>query len=400
MLCYFAGMLNSFSLAPVPYIHFGAGERYRLLSIVRQYGRKALLVTGQHSFDASQLCQKLLKALEVDCTVCRQKVSGEPSPQMIDQAVAHHKSFSPDCVVAIGGGSVIDAAKAIAGLLPSGDSVMEYLEGVGHEKPFQSISTPFIALPTTAGTGSETSKNAVISSIGNNGFKKSFRSEALIAKHAILDPELTLMCPARVTATCGMDALTQLLESYVSKKASPMTDALAISGLKKVAASLVKAVEQGDDLQARLDMLYASSMSGLTLANAGLGSVHGLASPLGGFFPIPHGEACGALLFEATNTNIRALLEREPEHEALFKYAEAGRILCNQGDMDNMAACGALLALLKGWSERLKMPSLSNYQIAEEDIPKIIANASSGSMGTNPIELKYKELQGLLYSCL
>jgi alcohol dehydrogenase len=318
----------------------------------------------------------------------------------VHDAVAKYKGLSPACVVAIGGGSVVDAAKAIAGLLQTSDSVMDYLEGVGRGKTYQGPSTPFIALPTTAGTGGETSKNAVLSIIGPQGFKKSFRDEALVAKHIILDPELTLNCPARVSAACGMDALTQLLESYVSSKASPLTDALALSGLGKVGNSLLTAVEHGDDIKARADMLYASSISGLTLANAGLGSVHGLASPLGAFFPIPHGEACGTMLFEATRINITALQERDPDNVALEKYAQAGRVLCKCKNANSEMARESLLKLLEDWTKCLNMPRLSDYQVTESDIPRIIAHISGGSMATNPIALNNSELTALLQSCL
>jgi alcohol dehydrogenase len=393
-------MIDPFFFAATPHIDFGTGRRNGLPDIVRLFGRKILLVTGGKSFDHSSLCQDLLTGLQKEFEIQCIKVAGEPSPALVDDAVAKYKAFSPACVVAIGGGSAIDAGKAIAGLLPSGDSVMEYLEGVGTGKTYQGPSTPFIALPTTAGTGGETSKNAVLSTIGPQGFKKSFRAEGLVARHIILDPELSLTCPAHVSAACGMDALTQLLESYVSCKASPMTDALALGGLRKIGNSLLAAVEHGDDVKARADMLYASSVSGLTLANAGLGSVHGLASPLGAFFPIPHGEACGTMLYEATRINIKAMLEREPDNQALEKYAQAGRLLCQHPDANNAAAREALLKLLKHWAERLNMPRLSEYQVTESDIPRIISHVSSGSMATNPIVLNQSELAVLLRSCL
>ena len=393
-------MIAPFFFAATPHIDFGAGRRDRLPDIVRPFGRKVLLVTGGASFDHSSRCQNLLTTLQKEFEVERIKVAGEPSPDLVDNAVAKYKAFSPACVIAIGGGSAIDAAKAIAGLLPSGNSVMDYLEGVGEGKTYQGPSTPFIALPTTAGTGGERSKNAVLSMIGPEGFKKSFRSEVLVAMHIILDPELTLNCPAHISAACGMDALTQLLESYVSCKASPMTNALALSGLKKIGDSLLTAVEQGDDIRARADMLYASSISGLTLANAGLGSVHGLASPLGAFYPIPHGEACGTMLSEATRTNIKAMQERDPDNAALEKYAQAGRLLCQHADANSEMAREALLNLLENWTKRLNMPQLSDYQVTESDIPRIITHISGGSMATNPIVLNRSELIALLQSRL
>jgi len=388
-------VIPGFFFAATPHIHFGAGKRSQLSSIIRLYGNRVLLVTGGASFDRSPLCQALFNELEDQFEIRRISIRGEPSPQQVDAAVAENSSAPPDCVVAIGGGSPVDAAKAIAGLLPSGDSVMEYLEGVGNGKSYTGPSTPFIALPTTAGTGGETSKNAVLSVIGKNGFKKSFRHEQLVARHIILDPELTLSCPAKITAACGMDAFTQLLESYLSRNASPMTDALALSGMQKIARSLPEAIADGSSLPARSDMLYASSVSGLTLANAGLGSVHGLASPIGAYFPIPHGDVCGSLLFEATRLNIVCMQAREPDNIGLFKYAEAGRIMSGDHSLDDKTARHSLLTLLECWTNDFDMPLLSACGIRETDIPKLVANVSSGSMNTNPVLLSDDEI-GLL----
>ncbi|RLL51908.1 iron-containing alcohol dehydrogenase [Mariprofundus sp. EBB-1] len=393
-------MIDSFFMASTPHIHFGVGKRHILPGISMQYGKKILLVTGASSFDSSEYCQEILFSLQADCDVRRIKVENEPSPALVDAAVSNHHAFSPACVIAIGGGSTVDAAKAIAGLLPSGDSVMEYLEGVGRGKTYTGPSTPFIALPTTAGTGGETSKNAVLSEVAEDGYKKSFRHEDLVPKHIILDPELTLNCPAAVTAACGMDAFTQLLESFVSRNANPMTDALALSGLQHIRKGLLNAVQHGENIEARASMLYASSISGVTLANAGLGSVHGLASPLGAYFPIPHGVVCGSLLYEATRTNINAMMQREQDNTALKKYAQIGRLMTSQVGLDDQTALQALLDLLKSWSDTLKMPRLSPYGVTASDIPKIIANISGGSMAGNPITLTPKEIEKLIQSRL
>ncbi|MDQ6981796.1 MAG: iron-containing alcohol dehydrogenase [Mariprofundus sp.] len=393
-------MIPDFLFAATPHIHFGTGKRSQLSSIIQQYGHRILLVTGGTSFDKSPLCQTLFDELKNQFDIHRVSINGEPSPQQVDDTVAACSAAPPNCVVAIGGGSPVDAAKAIAGLLPSCNSVMEYLEGVGNGKIYSGPSTPFIALPTTAGTGGETSKNAVLSVIGKNGFKKSFRHEQLVARHIILDPELTLSCPAKVTAACGMDACTQLLESYLSRNASPMTDALALSGMQKVARSLPVVISNGASLQARADMLYASSISGLTLANAGLGSVHGLASPIGAYFPMPHGEVCGSLLFEATRLNIESMQAREPDNIGLFKYAEAGRMMSGDNRLDDITARQSLLTLLERWINDFDMPLLSAYGIRETDIPKLIANASSGSMKTNPVTLTDAETRALIQSRL
>ncbi|WP_018293614.1 iron-containing alcohol dehydrogenase [Mariprofundus ferrooxydans] len=392
-------MSESFSFAATPHIHFGVGKRHELEKVIASFGRRVLLVAGAASFEASGYGQLLLDNLQAQFELRRVRVSGEPSPQLVDDAVARYAGWLPDCVVAIGGGSVIDAAKAIAGLLPSGVSVMEYLEGVGRGSIYNGPSTPFIALPTTAGTGGETSKNAVLSVVGKNGFKKSFRHDLLVARVIILDPELSLGCPPDVTAACGMDALTQLLESYLSSDASPITDALALSGLAHVRESLIPAVEQGDNLEARSGMLYASSISGLTLANAGLGSVHGLASPLGAFFPIPHGVVCGTLVSAAARQNISLLEAMNPLHPALYKYANAGRLMLDDQQLSDKAARTGLLDLLEEWTERLAIARLSAFGISAADIPHITAHASGG-MKTNPVQLTDIQAQALLVSRL
>lgn len=374
--------------------------RKKLPDLLGKFGPKILLVTGRASFDTSSICRELLGLLNSQFELRRVRVEGEPSPWLVDDAVAEHKSFSPDVVLAIGGGSAMDAGKAIAGLLPSGDSVMCYLEGVGRGRMFSGPTVPFIAVPTTAGTGGETSKNAVLSVTGANGFKKSFRHESLVAKHVVLDPELTLSCPPRVSAACGMDALTQLLESYVSRRANPMTDALAISGLQRIRNNLLIVVQNGEDMRARSHMLYASSVSGLTLANAGLGSVHGLASPLGAFFPINHGEACGTLLAEAVAINIQAMQKREATHPSLDKYAEAGRILSGDVHLDKHQALEKLVCLLRSWCEQLAMPRLHAFGVSAANIPKIMTHISGASMSGNPIELEQEEIEQLIRSRL
>ena len=393
-----------FDFAATPHIHFGADQRSRLKDLAASFAdaqhKGVLLVTGGQSFDTSMMCKALLNDLSVDFDVRRIRIKGEPSPQLVDAAVAEHHAFNPCCVIAIGGGSAVDAGKAIAGLLPSGDSVMEYLEGVGKGRKYQGPATPFIAVPTTAGTGGETSKNAVLSVIGEQGYKKSFRDEMLVARHIILDPELTLSCPSDVSAACGMDAFTQLLESYVSSRANPMSDALALSGMCMVRDHLLNAVEQGELIESRSAMLYASSLSGLTLANAGLGSVHGLASPLGAFFPIPHGVVCGTLLHAATDLNISAMQSREPDNPALGKYAKAGRLLAHDPHLSNTAALVALGEVLEGWCGRLKMKRLGEYGVDQADIPRIVANSRGNSMQTNPIELSDEEIARLISSRL
>jgi alcohol dehydrogenase len=293
---------------------------------------------------------------------------------------------------------VLDAAKAIAGLLPHGNLVMDHLEGVGRNIPYHGPSIPFIAVPTTAGTGSEATKNSVLSMPGRDGFKKSFRDECLIPEYAVIDPDLLASCPRELIAADGMDAFTQLLESYVSIKANPFIDALAWSGMLAVKEGLFSAWEGKEPAAShgRSAMAYASLLSGITLAQVGLGSVHGLASPLGAYFPIPHGVVCGTLVSAATEVNIKAMQEREPDNKALVKYAQVGRLLTGRTEIDEANARRSLIALLSQWSEQLQLPRLNCYGVTPEDFPLIVANSRGSSMQTNPILLTDAEINTIL----
>lgn len=388
-----------FYIARLPRILFGRGRLNEAPALIAGYGRKALLVTGKQSFFGTPRWQSFTEALVgqgVEWRHCT--VSGEPSPQLIDDTVGRFRKENIDVVVAIGGGSVLDAAKAIAGLLPSGDSVMDYLEGVGRNQTYRGPSTPFIAVPTTAGTGSEATKNSVLSVQGQDGFKKSFRDECLVPEYAILDPDLLVTCSPELIAADGMDALTQLLESYVSAKANPFTDALAWSGMEAVKDGFFPAWRgvEPEAGEGRAAMAYAALLSGITLAQVGLGSVHGLASPLGAFFPIPHGVVCGTLVAAATAVNIRALQTREPANPALVKYAQVGRLLSGEPGLDDQQAREALILLLAEWSDTLQLERLGAYGIAAADFPHIVANARGSSMQTNPIVLTDEEIEEIL----
>ncbi|MGR9053641.1 MAG: iron-containing alcohol dehydrogenase [Gammaproteobacteria bacterium] len=390
---------SSFSISRFPRIIYGDGRIQELPALAAGYGNTALLVTGKQSFCNTPRWRVLTAALEAHgIRWLHFTVSGEPSPILVDEAVSRFRAEAIDVVVAIGGGSVLDAAKAIAGLLPHGNSVMDHLEGVGKDIPYRGPSTPFIAVPTTAGTGSEATKNAVLSVQGPDGFKKSFRDECLIPEYAVIDPGLLASCPPELVAADGMDAFTQLLESYVSLKANPFIDALAWSGMCAVKEGLFRAFEgkEPEAAQGRAAMAYAALLSGITLAQVGLGSVHGLASPLGAYFPIPHGEVCGTLVAAATQVNIQALSAREPDNPALGKYARVGRLLCNRNDMDDDSARQALIELLADWSERLQLPRLNGYGIKESDFPLIVANSRGSSMKTNPIALTDAEISAIL----
>jgi alcohol dehydrogenase len=391
----------------LPEIVAGAGKVAELPGLVRRFGRRALVVTRGHNFYAGEDWARIgasLSAAGVEFEV--EGVSGEPSPAVVDGIVARargrvHDGGAVDVVVAIGGGSVLDTAKAVAGLLIPGNSVMDHLEGIGPGLPYSGPAVPFVAVPTTAGTGSEATKNAVLSVRGAGGFKRSFRDEALIARVAILDPDLLRTCPPELIAADGMDALTQLIESYLSTRANPAADRLALRGLAAARERLLtwhKMAVAGRGASAAADrpraaMATAALCSGICLAQTGLGAVHDVASPLGALFPIPHGVACGATLSAATRINVAALEAREPESAALGRYEELGRLL--SGD-----SATPLADTLESWRTRLAVPRLSAWGITAADVPAIVAESRGSSMKTNPILLTDDEIAAILLQSL
>ena len=394
-------MAGVFTIARLPRILFGPGRSSELAPVVRSFGSQALVVVRKGYLHSPE-CERLRADLDAaGVAAALEPVSGEPSPDLVDEIVWRTRSAArADVVVGIGGGSVVDTAKAVAGLLISGNSVRDHLEGVGPERPYVGPAVPFVAVPTTAGTGSEATKNAVLSVPGR--FKKSFRDDALVARVAIVDPDLLASCPPALIAQNGMDALTQLLEAYTSSAANPITDALALSGLEAARDGLVpwfeaaSAADAPATATARERMAYAALCSGICLAQAGLGAVHGLASPLGALHPIPHGVACGATLAAATRTNLAALSAREPANPALARYAAVGRLLAADAAISDADARSALVALLADWRARLSVPELSAFGIVERDLPAVVAGARGSSMKTNPIVLTDAELLAIL----
>jgi alcohol dehydrogenase len=388
----------TFSIARLPRVEFGSGSHRTLPAIAARFGRRLLLVTGSKSFVQSQAGRELLATLKGSgFFLGMAHVAAEPSPQLIDDAVSQWRNADIEAVVGIGGGSVLDAAKAIAGLLKPGNSVMDHLEGVGPEKPYAGPATPFIAVPTTAGTGSEATKNAVLSTHGAQGFKKSFRDDRLVAEYAIVDPDLLAACPPDLIAANGMDAFTQLLESYVSSRSNPFTDALALSGMGAVRDGLFAWYEGGAEAAiGREKMAYAALLSGICLAQTGLGSVHGLASPLGAFFPIAHGVVCGTLVAAATRVNIDVMERRDADNPALKKYAAVGKLFHGRSHVDEVGARVFLVHTLAEWTRRLGLPTLSALGVAHADLPRIVANSRGSSMKTNPVVLSDEDVTGLL----
>ena len=396
------GGIGQVAVGRLPRITFGAGVAARLPSIVAGHGRRALLVRGTHSLAAGGRLEPLRDAL-ADAGVelaGEAAVSGEPSPALVDRIAAAHRGDGIDVVLGIGGGSALDTAKAVSGLLRVDAPVTDFLEGLPGARPWPGPSVPLVAVPTTAGTGSEATRNAVISERGPAGYKRSFRDERLVPADAVVDPDLLAGLPADRIAENGMDALAQLLESYVSLRAGAFTDALAIAGLAAARDGLLAwhADPEGPGAPAaRERMAWAALLSGICLANAGLGAVHGLASPLGAQFPVPHGAACGATMAPVTAANVAALEARQPDSPALRRYAVLGRLLARLPDTTpDSAARSALVDTVGTWTRVLGVPGLASWGVVEADIPAVVADARGSSMRTNPIVLTDDELAAVL----
>ncbi|MPQ77351.1 iron-containing alcohol dehydrogenase [Hydrogenovibrio sp. JE_KL2] len=399
-------MIAPFQIAQIPEIRFGWGCRQDLAKSVSEYA-SVVLISSRTLAQPGRFSADLLTQLQEQGTrVALFLVSGEPSPEMVDNIVEGCPN-NAQAVIGIGGGSVLDTAKAVAGLIPSGNSVMNYLEGVGKGEPFDVETLPFIAVPTTAGTGSETTKNAVLSRLGQ--FKKSFRDNKLLAKSVWLDPELLMSCPQPVLYSTGMDAFTQLLESYTTLKANPVTNALAWQGMTlfKGAFELLESPSDADKETGYGNLMLAASLSGITLANAGLGAVHGLAGPIGAFFEAPHGIVCAKLLAPITAANIETLQKQENafSQATLHKYARIGRLLTDEkviepspetleNDLSN------LISNLQLLTERYAPISLSEYGMTPCQLDPVIENCRSGSMLGNPVVLSDQQLQNALYQTL
>ncbi|MBA3009761.1 MAG: iron-containing alcohol dehydrogenase [Proteobacteria bacterium] len=383
-----------FKFASNPVVYFGAGKFKVLPRLINGFGPHVLLVTGADSFKKNNRFQWLLKAFKNSPTqVYFFFVQSEPSPELIDEIVRTYHDKQIHVVVAIGGGSVLDTGKAVSAMLTRKEPVSTYLEGVG-TKPYAGKKISFIAVPTTAGTGSEATQNAVLTCVGENGFKKSLRHETLVPDIAVVDPELTLSCPPDITAACGMDAVTQLIESYVSVNASPMTDSLALGGLSVLGDALLRSVvTDPTDLDARTRMCYGSYVSGLTLANAGLGAVHGFAAVIGGHFSIPHGVICGTLVAQVTQKNIKTLIRKDPKSKFLVKYATLGKVLGKSNSTDTLENAGLLSDLLMEWTKSIKIPLLGHFGVTGKDVDKIV---SATAQKSNPVTLTPRDLKDIL----
>ena len=326
----------------------------------------------------------------------RGRIIKEPSPEDIDEIVDEYKHANIDVVVAIGGGSVLDAGKAVSAMLPLKDKVINYLEGIG-TKSHPGYKLPFIALPTTSGTGSETTKNAVISKVGEGGFKKSLRHDNFIPDLAIVDPEFSLNCPSDITAASGMDAFSQLLESYLSTHSNIMTDALALAGIKRIKKSLLKAYINPLDIEAKADVAYAAMLSGICLANAGLGLVHGFASSAGALIDVPHGILCGRLVSIANKLTLEKLLNENPDSVAIKKYNLLAKLFTGKSFPSKQDGAKAFINFLEEYTNSFNLPGLGSYGMTENLIDKIVEETSQKY---NPVKLSSQQLSTLLLESL
>jgi alcohol dehydrogenase class IV len=398
-------VVNPFRLARIPQVLFRTGAINDLSAIAAGYGNSLVMVTGARSFASSHRAEHLLDQLTARGVIIHHvTVAGEPSPALIDEAVISMKGRPVSLVAGIGGGSVMDAGKAISAMLTADGSVTDYLEVVGNRE-HPGTKVPFIAVPTTSGTGSEATKNAVISQVGKEGFKRSLRHDNFVPDLAIVDPELTLECPPEITTAAGMDCFTQLTEAYLSDKAGAMTDALALEGLKAVSRSLIRSYTNGDDIKVRSDMSYAALMSGICLANAGLGAVHGLAGTIGAMFNIPHGAVCGTLMAPANEVNVRELRKMGKNGSAigknsipgtsaaLVKYAVLGRIFADATGKSDNYYIDFFIDYLNAVSYRLCMPKLSSFGLFHDDLGAI---CSQSDVKNNPVRLSPAQLAEIL----
>ncbi len=382
-----------FEFATANRILFGPGAAVELASLAANLGRRPLVVIGQNPARVEPL---LLRLRSQGLVLTLYSLAGEPTVADAQAGVALARQTNCDVVIGIGGGSVLDAAKAIAMLLTNGGDPLDYLEVIGRGRPITRPSAPCIAVPTTAGTGSEVTRNAVLGSPGHQ-VKVSLRSPLMLPTVALVDPELTYSTPPAVTAASGLDALTQCIEPFVSSRANPLTDAVCREGIQRAARSLPRACTDGSDAVAREDMALASLCGGLALANAGLGAVHGFAGPIGGMFPAPHGALCARLLPPVMQMNLQALQQRAPASPALARFDEVARLLT--GDPSARADDG--VTWVADLVEALAVPRLAVYGITATAIPEIVAKAQqASSMKANPILLTAEELGAILQQAL
>ena len=393
--------MSKFEFYSVAKIVFGRGQFARAGELAAGMGRSAMVISNAGQAGDGGLVDRLTATLDaagVRQVFLRQR--GEPKVSDVQRGLALARQGACDMVIGLGGGSAIDAAKAVAGLLTNGGSVEDYMEVVGKGRQMTRRAAPWMAIPTTSGTGAEVTRNAVIG-CPEKQFKASLRSEHLLARVALVDPELGVAVPPEVTARAGMDALCQLIESYTSTGAGPVTDALAVEGVALAGRSLRRAYLNGSDLEAREEMALAALLGGIALTNAGLGAVHGFAAPLGANFPAPHGAVCAALLGQVIAANIAALRAQSPAHPALKRYAAIGRTLAGKGELTDAEALEQAVQCVRGLAADLHIPPLGQFGVTVKDVPMLVALArKSSSMRYNPVALPEEMLAEILRKAL
>ena len=377
-----------FEFATATRIIFGEGTAATLPDLARTFGARPFVVTGA----SKERARALVSALSAEAFA----VSGEPTVDLVREGAQRRRDANCDVVISIGGGSVIDAGKAIAMLSTNGGEPLEFLEIAGEGHAITVPPLPFIAVPTTAGTGSEVTRNAVLGST-EHGVKASLRSSLMLPRVAVVDPELTYGMPPQATAFTGLDALTQLIEPYVSIRANPLVDAICVDGIRRASGALRRACHNGADRDARHDMALASLFGGLALANAGLGVVHGFAAPLGGLWKAPHGALCAALLPHGMAANVAGLRARSPKHPALERYSDIARLLTGRSD----ASIEDGIDWVRALSTELSIPALRAWGVTEADLPGVVGMAAkASSMQANPLPLTEEELTALVGAAL
>ena len=382
------GLVMRFEFATASRIIFGHGIVKEVAPLASKMGNYALIVTGRNVERAIPLLESLNNT---GMKTFIFSVSEEPTIKLVSEGVQTARQNVCEVVIGIGGGSVIDTAKAIAAMLTNSGDIMDYLEVIGQGKILTNAPAPCIAIPTTAGTGAEVTRNSVLTS-PEHKVKVSLRSHMMLPDLAVVDPELTYSMPPSITASTGLDALTQILEAFVSVKSNPLTDAICLDGLKRAARSLRQAFEDGSDIAARENMAIVSLFGGLALANSKLGAVHGFAGPMGAMFSAPHGVICARLLPFVMEVNVR-VLQRHSSQQFLLRYDEVAKVLT--GKSDARAEDGTVWIL--GLLETLDVPALSNFGITEDHFTELVARSKkASSMKGNPVKLTDEELKEIL----